>query len=94
MAVSLLSGLSAVASQYDAVLCDVWGVIHNGRSAFVTACEALQKFRAHYQSRPKDAAALIAVGESPRSVNLKDEELAAWTMLASQLLNLDETLNQ
>lgn len=46
MAVSLLSGLSAVASQYDAVLCDVWGVIHNGRSAFVTACEALQKFRA------------------------------------------------
>jgi HAD superfamily hydrolase (TIGR01459 family) len=43
---SLLSGLSAVASQYDAVLCDVWGVIHNGRSAFVTACEALQKFRA------------------------------------------------
>lgn len=46
MAVSLLSGLSAVASQYDAVLCDVWGVIHNGRTAFATACEALQKFRA------------------------------------------------
>ena len=46
MGTSLLSGLSAVASQYDAVLCDVWGVIHNGRSAFVTACEALQKFRA------------------------------------------------
>ena len=46
MSVSLLSGLSAVASQYDAVLCDVWGVIHNGRSAFGTACEALQRFRA------------------------------------------------
>jgi HAD superfamily hydrolase (TIGR01459 family) len=45
VSVSLLSGLSLVASQYDAVLCDVWGVIHNGRSAFVTACEALQKFR-------------------------------------------------
>ena len=28
------------------MLCDVWGVIHNGRSAFATACEALQKFRA------------------------------------------------
>lgn len=45
--VALLSGLSTVAADYDAVLCDVWGVIHNGRRAFVTACEALQKFRAH-----------------------------------------------
>jgi HAD superfamily hydrolase (TIGR01459 family) len=43
--VARLSGLSSVAPQYDAVLCDVWGVIHNGRSAFVTACEALQTFR-------------------------------------------------
>lgn len=48
MSVSSLSGLSAVASQYDAILCDVWGVIHNGRSAFVMACEALQKFRARH----------------------------------------------
>jgi HAD superfamily hydrolase (TIGR01459 family) len=41
----LLSGLSAVASDYDAILCDVWGVIHNGREAFVSACEALREFR-------------------------------------------------
>jgi HAD superfamily hydrolase (TIGR01459 family) len=45
VSVALLSRLSSVASHYDAVLCDVWGVIHNGRSAFVTACEALQRFR-------------------------------------------------
>ena len=45
--VSRLSGLSAVTSDYDAILCDVWGVIHNGRSAFAAACEALQKFRAY-----------------------------------------------
>jgi HAD superfamily hydrolase (TIGR01459 family) len=43
--VSLLSGLSEVADQYDAILCDVWGVIHNGREAFVDACEALREFR-------------------------------------------------
>ena len=43
--VSLLSGLSQVASQYDAILCDVWGVIHNGREAFLEACEALREFR-------------------------------------------------
>lgn len=45
MGVQLLPGLSSVAGDYDAILCDVWGVIHNGRRAFVQACEALQKFR-------------------------------------------------
>lgn len=39
------AGLSAIHSDYDAILCDVWGVIHNGRSAFDEACEALVKYR-------------------------------------------------
>lgn len=43
--VALLSGLSKVASDYDAILCDVWGVIHNGREAFAEACVALKRFR-------------------------------------------------
>ena len=34
-------GLSEIASRYDTILCDVWGVIHNGRSAFTDACDAL-----------------------------------------------------
>lgn len=38
-------GLSGIASQYDAILCDVWGVIHNGRRAFDAACDALVRFR-------------------------------------------------
>ena len=38
-------GLAAIADQYDAILCDVWGVIHNGRYAFDEACEALVRFR-------------------------------------------------
>ena len=41
-----LSGLASIASDYDAILCDVWGVVHNGRAAFEAACEALVKFRA------------------------------------------------
>lgn len=44
---TLLPHLSAVAADYDAVLCDVWGVLHNGRSAFVGACEAMKQFRSH-----------------------------------------------
>ncbi|MEZ5939361.1 MAG: TIGR01459 family HAD-type hydrolase [Hyphomonadaceae bacterium] len=41
----LSPGLSIVASAYDGILSDVWGVIHNGREAFGPACEALQRFR-------------------------------------------------
>ncbi|GAB5457036.1 MAG: TIGR01459 family HAD-type hydrolase [Henriciella sp.] len=39
------SGLYSIAERYDAILCDVWGVIHNGRYAFDEACEALVRFR-------------------------------------------------
>jgi HAD superfamily hydrolase (TIGR01459 family) len=31
---------------YDVLLCDVWGVVHNGLEAFPAACDALQRFRA------------------------------------------------
>ena len=41
----IIPGLSAVADRYDVVLCDVWGVIHNGRESFAAACDALAKFR-------------------------------------------------
>ena len=40
------AGLSDIHEQYDAILCDVWGVIHNGRTAFYDACDALAEFRA------------------------------------------------
>jgi HAD superfamily hydrolase (TIGR01459 family) len=36
---------SALASDYDVVLCDVWGVVHNGLVAFTDACDALMRFR-------------------------------------------------
>ena len=44
--VDVLEHLEDVAGGYDAILCDVWGVIHNGRKAFAPACEALTAFRA------------------------------------------------
>jgi HAD superfamily hydrolase (TIGR01459 family) len=34
-----------LAPDYDVVLCDVWGVVHNGISAFAPACDALVRFR-------------------------------------------------
>jgi HAD superfamily hydrolase (TIGR01459 family) len=41
----LLTGLSVIASDYDAVLCDVWGVLHNGVRAYERAVAALKTFR-------------------------------------------------
>jgi HAD superfamily hydrolase (TIGR01459 family) len=41
-----LERFSTVASRYDVVLCDVWGVVHNGLVAHAQACEALARFRA------------------------------------------------
>jgi HAD superfamily hydrolase (TIGR01459 family) len=40
-----ISGLSDLSGRYDAVLSDVWGVIHNGVRAFPEAVEALREFR-------------------------------------------------
>jgi HAD superfamily hydrolase (TIGR01459 family) len=42
----LIEHFSALAPAYDALLCDVWGVVHNGVAAFPEACDALAQFRA------------------------------------------------
>ncbi len=42
----ILNGLSEVADRYDAILCDVWGVLHNGVDSFAEACGALARFQA------------------------------------------------
>lgn len=38
-------GLGDFADRYDVVLCDVWGVIHNGVAQFRPAVDALRRFR-------------------------------------------------
>lgn len=42
----IISGLAEVAGGYDALICDVWGVLHNGVEPFRPAVEALRRFRA------------------------------------------------
>jgi len=42
----LLSHFAPLAADYDALLCDVWGVVHNGLAAFPRACDALTRARA------------------------------------------------
>jgi hypothetical protein len=56
--------------------------------------KSLAALRAHYAAKPEDAKALLAVGEFKHDAALAMPELAAWTMLCNQLLNLDEVLNK
>lgn len=55
---------------------------------------ALQKYLATYRANAEAAKKLIAVGDSPVNEKLDSVELAAYTMVANLLLNLDETLNK
>ncbi len=55
---------------------------------------SLNALVAHYQTRPDDARKLITVGESLPDPALNAQTLAAWTMLANELMNLDEVLNK
>ena len=41
----LPAGLSEIAGRYDALYCDAWGVIHDGRQLFPGVAEALVTFR-------------------------------------------------
>jgi len=42
---SFTEHFSSLADNYDAVMSDVWGVIHNGIAATAAACDALKRFR-------------------------------------------------
>jgi HAD superfamily hydrolase (TIGR01459 family) len=54
-----LSGLSDIAADYDVLLCDVWGVIHNGRESWPEACAALTRFN-------RDHGKVVLISNSPR----------------------------
>jgi len=41
-----LKGLSALPAKYSALLCDIWGVLHNGKDAFPDIANTLRRFRA------------------------------------------------
>lgn len=66
---ALPSGLSELARSYDAVLCDVWGVIHNGRDAFPEACAALIRFR-------REQGPVVLISNAPRPSRVLYGQLA------------------
>jgi hypothetical protein len=55
---------------------------------------SLQQMQQHYAKDPKAAHCLLEIGEKKRDASIPEPELAAWTMVASEMLNLDETINK
>jgi Protein of unknown function (DUF1553) len=54
-------------------------------------------FLKHYEAKPEDAAALLGVGESKPALlaaQVTPAQLASWTMVCNEVLNLDEMLNK
>lgn len=60
--------LSDLAPEYDAVLCDVWGVIRGGSSLIAEALEALRQFRAQ-------GGTVVLLSNSPRRASSLDTYL-------------------
>src|SRR5712692_1117539 len=59
MSFDLLDRFSAVAARYDVVLCDIWGVVHDGIAAHAPACDALMRYRA-------DGGTVVLITNAPR----------------------------
>jgi hypothetical protein len=55
---------------------------------------AVLRERARYTADPAKATALLAIGESPRNPAIPAPEHAAWTQIASLLLNLSESVTR
>jgi hypothetical protein len=57
-----------------------------------TLSEGLDTLLARYRATPADAAALLKQGAMPVEPGIDPPELAAWMLVASTVLNLDQTL--
>src|SRR6186997_3150550 len=55
----LTDHFESLARNYDAVLSDVWGVVHNGVASFPAACEALTRFR-------EKGGSVVLISNAPR----------------------------
>src|SRR5262249_24473530 len=64
----LISNFSALAPDYDVLLSDVWGVIHNGIAAHPQACDALMRARAR-------GGVVILITNAPRPSEVVSRQL-------------------
>jgi HAD superfamily hydrolase (TIGR01459 family) len=65
----LIPHFSTLASDYDVLLCDVWGVVHNGVVAFPQACDVLMRARAR-------GTTVVFITNAPRQSEVVARQLA------------------
>lgn len=65
----IINSLSEISNNYDAVFCDIWGVIHNGKEQFPDATKALREYRAN-------GGTIVLISNSPRPCDLIPPQLA------------------
>jgi hypothetical protein len=56
--------------------------------------DVLEAAKQKFSSSPANAQSLITTGATPPDSAIEPAELAAWTIVASTLLNLDETISK
>lgn len=90
---TLLPGFRAVAEQYEAFILDLWGVIHDGHTAFPHSAETLRRIRACgrrtllLSNAPRRSHALVAQMEGfgiPR--DLYDEVMSSGEAVRAEMI--------
>jgi HAD superfamily hydrolase (TIGR01459 family) len=66
---TIISGLRELAGDYDALICDVWGVVHDGVRPHWGAVEALRRFRAEHGR-------VVLLSNAPRLSAAMERQLA------------------
>ncbi|MCC6510187.1 MAG: DUF1553 domain-containing protein, partial [Pirellulaceae bacterium] len=56
--------------------------------------QLVDQFQDRFKAAPESASQLLVVGQSPSDATFAPTDLATWTMIASTLLNLDETITR
>ncbi|MBK4215370.1 TIGR01459 family HAD-type hydrolase [Paracoccus caeni] len=79
----IVSSLAQISLNYDAVYCDLWGCLHNGKAAYPAAVEALQTYR-------RSGGRVVLMTNAPRPYPYVEAQLDrmgvprdAWDMVVS-----------
>lgn len=73
--IAFVSGLAELAPRYDVILCDVWGVLHDGVVGFPAARDALARFRA-------GGGTVVLVSNAPRPGHVVARQLERLDVVA------------
>lgn len=74
--IPFIDSLSTIASWYDGIICDVWGVLHNGVRATSGAPEALEAAR-------RAGLAVVLLTNAPRPPDKIEKQLAGFGISAA-----------